>query len=137
MMGKDKTIPFDFVIEELARREPRVRPMFGCHAIYIGEKIVLIVRKKAEADPDNGVWITTAPEYHESLKKIFPAMRSIKLFGEKTTSWQILPEDADDFEESAMKACELILKNDPRIGKIPKKKSPGKSKNTPKKKRSR
>jgi hypothetical protein len=137
MMGKNTTIPFDFVLEEISRLEPRVRPMFGCHAIYIGEKIVLIVRKKAEGDPDNGVWITTAPEHHESLKKMFPAMRSIKLFGEKTSSWQILPEDADDFEESAMKACALILKNDPRIGKIPKKKSTGKAKKAPKKKRSR
>jgi hypothetical protein len=35
--------------------------------------------------------------------------------------------DADDFEESVNKVCELVLKNDPRIGRIPAKKKPKKS----------
>jgi hypothetical protein len=121
-MSAGKPIPFEFVLEELNRLNPVVKPMFGCHAIYIGEKIVLIVRKKSAGDPDNGVWISTSPEHHAQFRKIFPSMRSIKLFGEKTTSWQNLPEEADDFEESVMTACGLILKHDPRIGKIPKKK---------------
>ncbi len=47
-------------------------------------------------------------------------MRTIKLFGESVSSWQNLPYEADDFEASVLRACELIRKNDPRIGKIPK-----------------
>ena len=47
-------------------------------------------------------------------------MRSIGLFGTPVTSWQVLPVDAPDFEESALRACELIAARDPRIGKIPK-----------------
>ncbi len=53
-------------------------------------------------------------------------MRSIQLFGKEVTGWQVLPADAADFEEAAMRACELILARDPRIGKVPK--SRGKSK---------
>jgi hypothetical protein len=47
-------------------------------------------------------------------------MRSIQMFGKKVTGWQVLPVDAPDFEESALRACELIAAEDPRIGKIPK-----------------
>jgi hypothetical protein len=46
-------------------------------------------------------------------------MRSIQLFKKKVTGWQVLPADAPDFEESALRACELVLARDPRIGKVP------------------
>ena len=94
--------------------------MFGCTAIYIGEKIVLILREKPTHTPDNGVWLATTHEHHDSLRRDFPSMRSIQLLGEKITSWQVLPSDSPDFEQSAMHACELVLAGDPRIGKIPK-----------------
>jgi hypothetical protein len=94
--------------------------MFGCHAIYLGEKIVLILRNKEKAKHDNGVWLATTEEHHVSLKEIFPSMRSIRILGGKTSTWQNLPAEADDFEESVITACEMVLKNDPRIGKIPK-----------------
>jgi len=55
-----------------------------------------------------------------SLRREFPRMRSIHLFGKKVTGWQVLPVDAPDFEESAVRACELVLACDPRIGKVPK-----------------
>ena len=118
-MKKTAEIPFDFVLDRLAPCAPVVRPMFGCHAIYHGGKIVLILRKKAQAKYDNGVWLATSAEHHASLKALFPRMRSIRLFGGKSSSWQNIPEGADDFEESVLTACELVLKNDPRIGKIP------------------
>ena len=100
--------------------------MFGCHAIYLGEKIVLILRNRNDEKHDNGVWLATTEEHHITLKKIFPSMRSIGVLGGKTSAWQNIPSDADDFEESVMTACEMVLKNDPRIGKIPK----GKNKKT-------
>jgi hypothetical protein len=46
-------------------------------------------------------------------------MRSIKVLGKKVTGWQLLPAHAPDFEESAIRACELIIDGDERIGKIP------------------
>jgi len=50
-------------------------------------------------------------------------MRSIQVFGDKPSGWQVLPADAEDFEESAMRVCELILAGDARIGKVPKAKA--------------
>jgi len=119
-----KKVPFEFVLEVLGRANPRIRPMFGCQAIYLGEKIVLILRMRKDYQEDNGVWIATTPEHHVSLRKDFPSLRSIRLLEARgSTSWQNLPLEADDFEETVIKACEFILKGDVRIGKIPKTRS--------------
>ncbi|MBI1804337.1 MAG: hypothetical protein HY033_04495 [Ignavibacteriae bacterium] len=112
-------IPFQFVLDELESEQPTVRPMFGCYAIYIRGKITLILRNKSSSPKDNGVWIATTKDHHESLKKVFPSMRSIALLGKNVTGWQVLPASADDFESSALKACNLVRRGDPRIGKIP------------------
>lgn len=94
--------------------------MFGCLAIYAGDKIVLLLRDRPNEIADNGVWLATTAEHHESLHREFPNMRSIQLFGKEVTGWQVLPVDAPDFEESAIRACELIVRRDRRIGKVPK-----------------
>jgi len=93
--------------------------MFGCLAVYVGEKIVLILRQKDKNSADNGVWLATTEVHHESLRHEFPNMRSIQIFGKKVTDWQLLPADAPDFEETALRACELVVARDPRIGKVP------------------
>jgi hypothetical protein len=118
----NKKIPFEFVLEALLPLNPRVNPMFGAFAVYVGEKIMLALRNKDAHEEANGVWIATKSEHHASLKKDFPSMRSIYLLsdGKAETQWQMLPFDADDFESSALKACELILRGDERIGRIPK-----------------
>jgi hypothetical protein len=94
--------------------------MFGCLAVYVADKIVLILRDKRDKKEDNGVWLATTEEHHESLRREFPNMRSIQIFAKKVTGWQVLPADAADFEEAALHACELIIAGDPRIGKVPK-----------------
>ncbi|HEU5415474.1 MAG TPA: hypothetical protein VFW31_17035 [Candidatus Angelobacter sp.] len=114
-----KAIPHEFVLDALAKLTPRTNPMFGCLAVYIKEKIVLILRDKPASPVDNGVWLATTEEHHDSLRRDFPNMRSIKLLGKKITGWQVLPVDAPDFEEASRLACELILTGDPRIGKVP------------------
>jgi hypothetical protein len=93
--------------------------MFGCLAVYVGDKIVLILRDKSVETEDNGVWLATTEEHHQSLRREFPNMRSIRVLGKKVTGWQVLPADARDFEEAALRACELVLAGDPRIGKVP------------------
>lgn len=115
-----KPAPYDFVLDRIAILAPLTRPMFGCVAVYIEDKIVLILRDKAKSPSDNGVWLATTAEHHESLRREFPAMRSIRLFGKKPSQWQVLPADDPDFETAAMQACKLILDRDPRIGKVPK-----------------
>jgi len=115
-----KTVPYDFVLEALAGLSPATRLMFGCVAVYIEERIVLILRDRRVGAADNGVWLATTEVHHESLRREFPNMRSIRIFQKKVTGWQILPVDAPDFEEAALRACELIAAKDPRIGKVPK-----------------
>jgi hypothetical protein len=114
-----KAVPHEFVLDAIAPLSPRTRPMFGCLAVYVKEKIVLVLRDKLKNTADNGVWLATTEEHHESLRREFPKMRSIKVLGKAVTAWQVLPADAPDFEEAALRACELIAAGDPRIGKVP------------------
>ncbi|HUN93811.1 MAG TPA: hypothetical protein VMU33_17315 [Burkholderiaceae bacterium] len=116
---RGKRVPHEFVLDALAPLSPTTRPMFGCVAVYVDNRIVLILRDKPTATSDNGVWLATTAEHHDRLRPDFPRMRSIRLLGTGVTSWQNLPADAPDFEEAARHACELILDGDPRIGKIP------------------
>jgi hypothetical protein len=122
-----KPIPHEFVLEAIAPLSPTTRPMFGCLAIYVKDKIVLILRDKRDQTADNGVWLATTREHHQSLRQEFPHMRSIKVLGKKVTGWQVVPADAEDFEEAAQRACELVLAGDPRIGKVPGARRPSRS----------
>ena len=95
--------------------------MFGCLAVYVAEKIVMILRDKRDKTAvDDGVWLATTQAHHESLRQEFPNMRSIAVLGKSVTGWQVLPADGADFEEAALRACELVIAKDPRIGKVPK-----------------
>jgi len=114
-----KPIPHKFVLDTISSLSPWTRPMFGCLAVYVENKIVLILRDKPDHTGDNGVWLATTSEHHESLRGDFPTMRSIQVLGGGVTGWQVLPAEEEDFEEAALRACELILASDPRIGKIP------------------
>jgi hypothetical protein len=114
-----KAVPHEFVLEALAALSPWTRTMFGCLAVYVEDKIVLILRDRRDATADNGVWLATTEEHHQSLRRSFPNMRSIQVFRKEVTAWQVLPANAPDFEESALAACELIVARDPRIGKVP------------------
>jgi len=115
-----KPIPHAFVLDAISALSPYTRPMFGCLAIYVKDKIVLILRDKPTNTADNGIWLATTQEHHPSLRREFPNMRSIQVLGKPVTGWQVLPVDAPDFESAALRACELILARDTRIGKVPK-----------------
>ncbi|MGO9260422.1 MAG: hypothetical protein ACLQU1_29570 [Bryobacteraceae bacterium] len=114
-----KAVPHAFVLDAIAALSPRTRPMFGCLAVYVADKIVLILRDKRDQTADNGVWLATTGEHHESLRREFPNMRSIQVLGSGVTGWQVLPAESPDFEEAALGACDLILARDSRIGKVP------------------
>jgi hypothetical protein len=123
-----KELPHQFVLEALSVLSPRTNLMFGCIAVYVGDRIVLALRDKPNHTDDNGVWLATTEAQHASLRGEFPSMRSIQLLGKKVTGWQNLPASSPDFEEMAGRACELIIAGDPRIGKIPKAKHTSSSK---------
>ncbi len=120
LRGKPRSrVPHEFVLEALEPIGPVTKPMFGCLAVYVKDKVVLILRDHRDHPADNGVWLATFAEHHESLRREFPHLRSIQLFGTPVTNWQVLPADAADFEESALHACELVIARDPRIGRVP------------------
>lgn len=91
--------PHEFVLEAIAPMSPITRSMFGCLAVYIDEKIVLFLRDHHDRPEDNGVWLATTAQHHESLRREFPHMRSIQLLRKPVTHWQVLPAQAPDFEE--------------------------------------
>jgi hypothetical protein len=118
-VARRKGPPFPFVLDALDSVAPVTKPLFSCVAVYIGRRIVFALRDRPTHLSDNGVWIATTQEHHSSLLHEFPRMRSIGVLGKPITSWQLLPADAPDFESAALHACELVLRHDPRIGKIP------------------
>lgn len=106
-----------------------MKPMFGCQAIYVDEKIIFFFRSKADekTSRDNGIWVATLPEHSPSIARQFPMLRPIELFANRNrtgfTGWLNLPAEDDSFEPTALELCRLIAKADPRLGKIPKKKN--------------
>ena len=60
-------MPHEFVLEALSPLSARTNPMFGCLAVYVGEKIVLILRDKREGTADNGVWLATTADAPREL----------------------------------------------------------------------
>ena len=75
-----KNIPFDFLFDYLTPLDITVKPMFGMWAVYLNEKILLILRERQDYADTNGVWIATSQEHHNSLKKDLPSLRSISIY---------------------------------------------------------
>jgi hypothetical protein len=119
---KRKTIPFEFILEALACPDLHTRPMFGCTAVYIGEKIMLVLRKKNGSDPDTGVWVCIPDPEVDAMKREFPMLRGVSFFENENSAWQVLHESEPDFEEICLAFCRMVRKNDQRIGRIPKQK---------------
>ena len=119
---KRKSTPYPFIVEALASLEPEVRPMFSGFAVYVGEKIVLMLRDSPKQPEDNGVWLVfseTANLAGARIRQDFPSLRLIKLLGGKIAHWRLIPADSPTFESEALHACELLLKHDVRFGRIP------------------
>lgn len=115
-------LPHAFVVEALAPLEPEVRRMFSGFAIYVGDRIVCMLREHPKAPEDNGIWLVLSESIDPAdrdLRREFPSLRSIGLLGDKIHHWLLIPSDSDSFEAEAMHACDLLLQRDPRLGRIP------------------
>jgi hypothetical protein len=119
-----RSVPFSFVLEELDPLKPIVNPMFGCFMVYIGERAVLFLcdSNRDVFEDRRGIWVATTPEHYKSLAQEFSSGRSEKRPKIGKSPWLLIPVSAEDFEAQAVRACELILEGDPRIGRVPKKK---------------
>lgn len=114
--------PFPFVVDALAPLHPEVRRIFSGFGIYVGDKIVLMLRDRPTSPDDNGLWIVLSesvdPE-DKQLRKEFPSLRKIGLLGGKIGHWLLIPSDGPNFESEALHACDLVLQRDTRVGRIP------------------
>jgi len=83
-----KVVPHEFVLDAIAPLLPETRPMFGRLATCVEDKIIkimLILRGERDNMADNGVWLATTEEHDQSLRRQFPNMRSIRVFGRDVT----------------------------------------------------
>ena len=119
---KRRTAPHQFVLEALMPLEPEVRPMFSGFAVYVGDKIVLMLRDSLKSPADNGVWLVFSESARlddAGILRDFPSLRTIELLAGKIGHWRLIPSDSPTFESEALRACELLLTKDPRLGRVP------------------
>jgi hypothetical protein len=115
--------PHAFVLDALMPLNPEVRRMFSGFAVYLGDRIVCMLRDHPKSPRDNGVWLVLAESTNPTdpeLRREFPSIRQIELLGSKIGHWLLIPSDSPGFEMEALHACDLLLRNDPRLGRIPK-----------------
>ncbi len=122
--SKKRDLPFPFVLDELAPLDPVTRPMFGALGVYVGERIVMILRDKGPADPDSGVWLAYEPAHEASVIAVLPRLLPIDVFRHKVAGWKKLASRSPNFEDDVTTVCALVLEGDERIGKVPGTKRP-------------
>lgn len=115
-------IPYGFILEHLLRDDIVIKPMFGCYAVYAGERLCLfLVERQDPLEPrssgpkQNGVYIATTSTHTAGLMAEIPHARPQQLKGGKV--WIFASSDLPEFEEYAVRACELISLGDARIGR--------------------
>lgn len=113
-----KKAPFSFVLEELNSLSLTIKPMFGGFVVYIGEKMTLFLYDQEKLPGFKGVSLATTPEHYRSLAQEFSSTRDAEPQKIGKHPWLLIPSSAMDFEEQALKACELILNGDERIGRL-------------------
>jgi hypothetical protein len=77
-----KKPPHAFVLEALAPLNPEVRRMFSGFAVYLGDRIVCMLRDHEKSPQDNGVWLVLSDGVDPAdlgLRREFPSIRSIDL----------------------------------------------------------
>jgi hypothetical protein len=117
-----KKVPFAFALEELDALSPAIKPMFGGFAVYAGEKMILFLYDQEKWPDFRGVSLATTPEHYRSLEREFSSTRDAEPQKLGKHPWLLIPAGAVDFEEQVLKACEMILNGDPRIGRAPEEK---------------
>ena len=96
--------------------------MFSGFAVYLGDRIVCMLREHKKSPRDNGVWLVLSEGTNPASTRPpqgVPSIRAIDLLGGKIRHWLLIPSDSPGFEMQALHACDLLLRHDPRLGRIP------------------
>jgi hypothetical protein len=109
---------FQFVLDELDPIRPTIKQMFGFTYVYLDDKLLLALRNSAKQPNCNGVWIYTEARHLASLHREFPEVPGNRFWKSGKNGWMILARKLEGFEELALKACELILNSDSRVGRV-------------------
>lgn len=117
-----KPHPLHWVVEPLMIEPSYIeKSMFGCRGCYLHGRLILVLTSR-DREPWKGLLIPTEKECHESLMNEFPALMVHPVL----RKWLYLPEDIEEFEEFGAKLVDLIARDDPRLGVIPRPKERGK-----------
>ena len=115
-------IPHTFVVEALESLRPEVRRMFSGFALYVGNRMHMMLRDNPKFPEDNGIWLVLSEVIDPAdpaLRRELPSLRPIQTIGGKVGHWLLIPSDQSNFETEALHVCDLILRQDPRLGRIP------------------
>ena len=107
-----------FVLDELSPLRPTIKHAFGTTYVYLAERLVCGLRNSEKQPSSNGLWLFTTTEFVDSLATEFDELPKRYLWRNGKNAWVILPSLLAGYEEYALKACELILNNDRRIGRL-------------------
>lgn len=114
---KKKQHPFQWVLEPMEDEPSFIgRPMFGCRAVYLHGRLVLVLCSGKE--PWNGLLVPTDHQFHDDIRKDFEGVVRHPVL----KKWLYLPEAYEDFETAASNIVEAIRSNDLRFGVEPKEK---------------
>ncbi len=116
MPRKNRPHPHAWVAEPLQDDVSYMeKKMFGCLACYFRGRMVLVLADQPKR-PWRGVLLPTSREFQPSLIKDFPVLKPHPVLGK----WLYLPDDLEEFEETASELVEAIQRGDERLGIEPK-----------------
>lgn len=116
------THPLQWILDSLSDHPAFFeRRMFGMKAGYYADRIMLVVGDGEE--PWNGLLLATDREHHPSLLEEWPDLAPHPILGK----WLYLSQAHPRFEGVVEEIIAAARRGDPRVGTIPKPKSPRKS----------
>jgi hypothetical protein len=89
------------------------KPMFGCLAIYLHGRLMLVLASGEE--PWDGLLIPTEHQFHDAIQKEFSDVVQHSVL----KKWLYLSEATEDFETVASDIVEAVRMNDQRFGVEP------------------
>src|SRR5271169_6500097 len=80
-------LPYPFVLEALMPLTPEVRRMFSGFAVYVGDRIVFMLRDHQKSPRDNGVWLVlseSADPGDPELRREFPSIPGLSCWATRS-----------------------------------------------------